>query len=125
MPKELPEKIIELMPKTKNRVYAKVKWNGGKNLYEAILAYQKEREVFCKKNNMKVAQVDEFLKQPDVLVKPLSLKDSLTPVGSRNSRDAAVRIGVAENAGLVATSPRVSRIKTAVAVTKRVTKKSK
>ena len=104
--------------------FARVKWNGGKSLYEAILAYQKEREVFCKKNNMKVAQVDEFLKQPEVLVNRASVRGYMTPLGSRNGRDAAVRIGLAEKAGLVATTTRVSRVKTA-AVTKRVAKKSK
>ena len=102
----------DLLTRTGTRAFARVRWYGGKGLHDAILAYQKEREVFCKKNNMKVAQVDEFLKQPEVLVNSASVKASVSVKGA------------AEKAGRVATTTRVSRVKSA-AVTKRVAKKSK
>lgn len=102
--------------------FAKQKWNGDKVLFDAVRAYQTAVVKFCKKNNLDVANLCElkYLQHPETYLQRSSYK----PKRSGSSRDAAEKIGLAEKAGRVATTTRVSRVKTA-AVTKRVAKKSK
>lgn len=100
--------------------FAKQKWNGDKVLFDAVRAYQTAVVKFCKKNNLDVANICELKYNPEKYLQRSSYKPKL----SGSSRDAAKKIGLAEKAGRVATTTRVSRVKTA-AVTKRVAKKSK
>ena len=124
--------FTDLLTKTENRVYARVKWNGGKVLLEAVQAYKDAIDVFLKKNNLNATQVSALKKDPQEFLNSasVSVRGYMTPRDSRIGRDAAVRIGVAEsiglaeNAGRVRATARVSQIKTA-AVTKRVATKSK
>ena len=127
----MPRKaIIDKSAIAEFAAYAKVKWNGGKNLLEAVQAYKDAIDVFLKKNNLNATQVSALKKDPQEFLNSASVRGYMTPLGSRNGRDAAVRIGVAESIGLaekagrVRATARVSRVKTA-AVTKRVAKKSK
>ena len=128
----MPRKvIIDKSAIAEFAAYAKVKWNGGKVLLDAVQAYKDAIDVFLKKNNLNATQVSALKKDPQKFLNSASVRGYMTPLGSRNGRDAAVRIGVAEsiglaeNAGRVRATARVSQIRTAAAVTKRVAKKSK
>lgn len=117
MPQDLSALTKYLVKLTQRKPTDWLVFGGDRVLFDAVRAYEKAVCMFGEKNNLNAAQVARLLKNPDKLLECASATQSLKDGSSK--RDVSV-IGK----GRVATTTRVSRVKTA-AVTKRVAKKSK